>query len=79
MQHLIVRHINLHVTEGFTMGNRYRSTRLVFAFDTIFVFVYNDVLARIFARNVLRIGLLLFVRQPLHNIVFVAARCKGEQ
>ncbi|MBR6978689.1 MAG: hypothetical protein IKH88_02510 [Prevotella sp.] len=48
------------------------------SFFAILVFVDNEILARIFARNVLRISFLLFARQLLYNIVFTSARDEGE-
>ena len=54
MLHLVVGHIDLHAAKGFTVGFRYMSPILVNPFFAILVLIDNDILSRIFARNVLR-------------------------
>ena len=71
--HLIVGYIKLHVTECCFMGFcYYMSPLLVRHIRAILVFIDNDILTRIFARNVLCIPLLLIGRQPPLHIVIAA-------
>ena len=72
MLHLVVGHIDLHAAKGFTVGFRYMSPILVNPFFAILVLIDNDILSRIFARNVLSVGFLLRVRQPPLHIVVAA-------
>ena len=79
MLHLIVGHIKLHFTECCFMGFCYYvSPLLVRHIRAILVLIDNDILTRIFARNVLCIPLLLIGRQPPLHIVIAVARGKGE-
>ena len=94
MLHLVVGHIDLHAAKGFTVGFRYMSPILVNPFFAILVLIDNDILSRIFARNVLlfsfflilisllflfRVLLWLWLRSEAHGIVTIAPNRGFEQ